>query len=129
VDNFTDGSVSRNSVARLNPDGTLDKSFDAGDGTLDSSGNAWAPAGMVVLPDGKILLGGRFFSFDGVPRPGLVRLYGDLPPQLVGITSGTSGVQVMVGSLASRIYVLERSDDLLYGGGFPSGPIPPPVSS
>jgi len=55
-------------VVRLGADGALDTSFDAGDG----------PDGRVhriaVQADGRILVGGTFFNFDGVPSRRLVRL-------------------------------------------------------
>jgi uncharacterized delta-60 repeat protein len=101
----------QNSVVRLNPDGTLDKSFDAGDGTLDNFGQVQPPAALAVLREGKIVVAGGFSTFDGVPRPGLVRLHSDPPLRLLGIAKTPSQTQVTVRSLPSRTYVLERSED------------------
>lgn len=55
-------------VARLNADGSLDKSFKTGEG---ASGFV---SGLAVQPDGKVLAAGAFDSFGGVPCGKLVRL-------------------------------------------------------
>lgn len=60
--------VSRNKVARLNPNGTLDMSFNPGTGFV---GNV---TGLALQPDGKIVLTGTFTSFNGVARNTVVRL-------------------------------------------------------
>ena len=46
------GTTTRNNIGRLNPDGTLDTSFDPG-----ANGNVNA---LAVQADGKILVGGQF---------------------------------------------------------------------
>jgi len=61
--------VGHNNLARLNPDGTLDTSFNP---TVNSQVNA-----VVVQPDGKILIGGLFTSVNGIARGGLARLNAD----------------------------------------------------
>ena len=63
--------VRRVTVARLNPDGTLDPSFDVGDG-FDGPIRT-----LALQPDGKILAGGVFAYVDGILRPGIVRLLTD----------------------------------------------------
>lgn len=55
-------------VARLNSDGTLDPSFTIGNGFND---NVYCSA---LQPDGKILIGGAFTSFQGAPAGRIVRL-------------------------------------------------------
>ncbi|HSI88216.1 MAG TPA: FG-GAP-like repeat-containing protein, partial [Pyrinomonadaceae bacterium] len=67
--------VSRNRLARLNPDGTLDHTFTVGLG-LDSA----IVYNALVRPDGKIFLVGKFNSYQGVARHGVVRIHvnGDL---------------------------------------------------
>ncbi len=62
-------NVAKNHVARLNPDGTLDGSFDPGTGP-----NFTSNFNGILQPDGKILLGGQFTSFNGVSRNRLARL-------------------------------------------------------
>ena len=61
-------------IARLNPDGSLDPSFDPGTGP---EGFAASIRTMSLQPDGKILIGGVFTSFDGVDRNYIARLNAD----------------------------------------------------
>ena len=61
-------------IARLNADGSLDKSFDSGSG---SSGSILSAA---LQPDGKILLGGSFTVFDGFNCGEIVRLNNPATP-------------------------------------------------
>ena len=67
----TINGVSRNRIARMNPDGSLDASFDPGTGA-----NA-AVHSLALQPNGKILVGGSFTSMDGVPRNRIARLNSD----------------------------------------------------
>lgn len=60
--------VPRTRVARINANGTLDTSFNPGIGA-----NNWVLC-MALQPDGKVLVGGLFTSFDGEPRPRIARL-------------------------------------------------------
>ena len=61
----TYGGVLRNSIARLNADGTLDTSFvPQGTGGIGLNG---AVNAIVVQPDGKIVVGGAFDRFDNAP--------------------------------------------------------------
>jgi uncharacterized delta-60 repeat protein len=57
-----------NRIARLNTDGSLDPTFVPGTGADDTVNH------ILVQPDGNILVGGSFTSFNGTPRNGLVRL-------------------------------------------------------
>lgn len=63
--------MSRNGVARLMADGTLDLGFDPGTGFNASGIGVGA---LALQSDGKVLVGGGFTSFDGGPCPTLVRL-------------------------------------------------------
>ncbi|HLM62489.1 MAG TPA: hypothetical protein VK308_16935, partial [Pyrinomonadaceae bacterium] len=66
------GGVRRVSIARVNADGSLDTTFNANNG-FDN-----VVEKIVVQPDGKILVGGQFNSFNNVStEPGLVRLNAD----------------------------------------------------
>ena len=58
-------------VARLNTDGSQDGSFYPG---LGADGTVWAVA---VQSDNKILIGGDFMNFNGVPRNHIARLNAD----------------------------------------------------
>ncbi len=64
--------TSRSRIARLNTDGSLDESFDPGTGF-----NGDGPYVMVVQPDGKVLVGGSFTSFNGTSRSNFARLNAD----------------------------------------------------
>lgn len=58
-------------IARLNTDGTLDVSFNAGAGPDQAIND------FLVQPDGKILCAGNFKKFNGVTTGGIVRLNAD----------------------------------------------------
>jgi hypothetical protein len=58
-------------IIRIDKHGAIDPSFDAGSGANNEVTT------IAVQPDGKILVGGAFTQFDGVPRNRLVRLNPD----------------------------------------------------
>lgn len=60
------GITSRN-LARLNADGTLDMTFNSGDG-------AYGIESIAIQADGKILIGGYFSTYNFTPRSCLARL-------------------------------------------------------
>ena len=99
-------SVSRSGIARLNADGTLDTTFspitgvDAYSGVLD----------IIIQSDGKILIGGKFSTYDGVSRNGIARLNAD----------GTLDTTFDPGSGASDVYSMQLQSDgkILIGGDF-----------
>ncbi len=67
----TYAGATRLKIARLNADGTVDAGFDppgAAGGVINA---------MALQPDGKILIGGSFTSYSGVPRSGIARLNAD----------------------------------------------------
>jgi uncharacterized delta-60 repeat protein len=63
--------ISRNSIARLNANGSLDTSFDPGSGTNTSVATSF------IQPDGKIIIGGSFTSYNGISRNRIARLNAD----------------------------------------------------
>ena len=67
------GGLTRQEVLRLNADGSADASFNAGTGAALANGDGY---GQDYLPqsDGKVLVTGRFDSFNGVAVGGIVRL-------------------------------------------------------
>jgi uncharacterized delta-60 repeat protein len=69
--NITVGEVTRFGIARLNDDGTLDAAFNP---LMNESETAES---FALQPDGKILVGGYFFSINGVNRFCLARLNAD----------------------------------------------------
>ena len=83
--------TTRNRVARLNADGTLDTTFDPG------TGSAASVRALAWQPDGKIIVGGDFTAFAGVAREYVARLNpdGSLDTGFVGPDFiGTSGWRV-----------------------------------
>lgn len=83
--------VARNNIARLNADGSLDTSFDPGTGA-DNTVNA-----LLLQPDGKVVIGGRFLNVRGTAREYLARLNtdGTLDTSFVGPDfAATSGWRV-----------------------------------
>lgn len=94
----------RSGVVRVLPDGRLDPSFQPGQG---ASGPVFA---VLPQPNGKLLVGGSFSFFDGIFRPGLVRLNGDgsfdsafnpllIPPQ---VAQSVVGSLITVNALAAQ---------------------------
>lgn len=71
------GGEPRQGVARLLPNGALDTDFHTVDGIRGAWGGDGAVSDIVVLPDGKILIGGWFAKVDGANRSGLARLLPD----------------------------------------------------
>jgi uncharacterized delta-60 repeat protein len=71
--NFTTYSgTTRNSIIRLNSDGTIDNTFNIGTGF-----GVGTVRTIVLQPDYKILVGGNFISYSGVTRNYIVRLNSD----------------------------------------------------
>jgi len=60
--------TTRNYVARLNVKGSVDSSFDSGTGPDDRVHS------LALQPDGKVLIGGSFSTYDGTTRNGIARV-------------------------------------------------------
>lgn len=95
------GEVSRQNIARLNVDGSLDADFDPGAGA-----NNW-PRALLVQPDGKILVGGRFTTFDDQPAGRIVRLRADgsLDPDFNPGLGADAPIRALALDLGGRIYL------------------------
>ncbi len=100
-------STSRNHIARLNADGTLDTSFDPGVGTNGPIYN------MIVQPDNKIIVSGSFTSYDGITRNRIARLHsnGSLD---TGFNPGTGANDEI------KALVVQPNGKVLIGGSFTS---------
>jgi uncharacterized delta-60 repeat protein len=61
----------RFNLARLNTDGSVDMSFDPGNGP---NGDVNA---IVIQPDGRIVIGGTFIGYNGFARGGVARVLGN----------------------------------------------------
>jgi uncharacterized delta-60 repeat protein len=104
-----DGTA-RNGIARINSDGSLDPAFDPGTGT---NANGYVNT-MALQPDGKILIGGYFTSYDGTARNGIVQVNSDgsLDPAFdpgTGLGTGFSYIKSMA---------LQPDGKILMGGNF-----------
>jgi uncharacterized delta-60 repeat protein len=104
---IVNGAV-RTNLARLNPDGTLDTNF---------LGNVSGPDGNVdtILVDslGGVLIGGRFTQVNGIPAPGIARLWGtaDIRPRITKLDRNGSAVHVSWDALPDRSYRLQYKND------------------
>jgi uncharacterized delta-60 repeat protein len=65
----TYNGTGRNRIARLNDDGSLDTDFNPGTG---AGNNIWTAA---LQPDGKLMIGGSFTSYNGTGRNRLARIF------------------------------------------------------
>jgi uncharacterized delta-60 repeat protein len=66
--------VVRGGIVRFNPNGSLDSLFAAGAGINASSSSVSA---LALQPDGKVILGGDFTTFNGINRNRIARLNAD----------------------------------------------------
>ncbi|ERM80129.1 hypothetical protein P872_14365, partial [Rhodonellum psychrophilum GCM71 = DSM 17998] len=101
-------STGRNGmIARLHPDGSLDSSFDPGEGA-NSSVNT-----LALQPNGKILIGGDFTSYNGIERNkiALIQPDGSLDSSFDPGTGATNWVIALA---------LQPDGKILIAGGFTS---------
>jgi uncharacterized delta-60 repeat protein/uncharacterized repeat protein (TIGR01451 family) len=100
--------TSRNGIARINSNGTLDTAFNPGLGTTNS---IWSVA---VQPDGRILIAGDFLMFNNEPRYRVARLNSDgsLDQTFFTSTNGPNGTVYSV--------VVAPTGEILIGGAFTS---------
>jgi uncharacterized delta-60 repeat protein len=79
-------------ICRINTNGTLDSAFQANVGS-GPAGSGLTLSKIVVQPDGKILVGGTFSTFNGTNRSGLARLNADgsIDTAFIGTNSGAGG--------------------------------------
>jgi uncharacterized delta-60 repeat protein len=102
--------VSRKSIARFNTDGSLDLSFDPGSGP---SGSIESVKAIAAQPDGKVLIGGAFTSYNGTARNRIARLN----------TDGSLDTDFNPGTgFNSRVFSisLQADEKIIVGGGFTS---------
>lgn len=71
---FASGSLTRQTLVRLQPDGSFDATFEAGTGATPVPATF---ANLVEQPDGKILVGGSFTSFAATGSSRITRLLAD----------------------------------------------------
>ncbi|HEX8566692.1 MAG TPA: FG-GAP-like repeat-containing protein [Pyrinomonadaceae bacterium] len=97
-------NVLRRGIARLTPEGLIDSSFNPGFGT---DGSVYA---LEIQPDGKIIIGGEFSSFNFIQRNKIARINsnGSLD---TSFNAGISGGNV-------RSLALQPDGKLIAGGDF-----------
>jgi uncharacterized delta-60 repeat protein len=99
--------ISMSGIARLNIDGTLDGSFNPGQGT-NSGGFINTTS---IQSDGKIIIGGTFISYNGIPMNRIARLNADGTLD----NSFSIGLGLNVGAYASSI---QNDGKIIIGGDF-----------
>ncbi len=101
----TYNGITANRIARLNTDGTLDTTFTVGTGA-DSSVNT-----ITLQPDGKILIGGAFTTYNGTTVNHVARLNADGTLDTTFVTgTGTNGSVFTI--------ALQPDGKILIGGWF-----------
>ncbi|MDD3262373.1 MAG: delta-60 repeat domain-containing protein [Candidatus Absconditabacteria bacterium] len=108
---------SANGLIRLNANGSIDSSFDIGIGFDDLKGSAYITT-IEIQDDDKILVGGRFTSYNGQPANGLIRLNANGSID----SSFDIGIGFDDGEGSAYITTIEIQDDdkILVGGRFTS---------
>jgi uncharacterized delta-60 repeat protein len=103
--------ATRNRIARLNTDGTLDTAFDP-----NASGTNSFPyvQSIAVQADGKILVGGFFNSIGGQPRNNIARL-----DPITGLADSFDP-NATGGNASVRSIVVQADGKILVGGTFSS---------
>jgi len=114
-------NIPKQNIARLNEDGSLDETF-----TTTIAGTTVDTVyiySMHEQPDGKLLIGGRFTSVNGVPRFGFARLNADgtLDTSLADLAIGPNPGPVPDGTETRVSAIVWQPDGkILFGGEFTS---------
>jgi uncharacterized delta-60 repeat protein len=101
--------TTKNYIARLNTDGTLDTTFNVG-GTIGTDARVWA---IGLQPDNKIIIGGSFTTARGVTQDRIARLNADGTLDTTFNTGGTVGTNFVVHTLG-----LQPDGKVVIGGIF-----------
>src|SRR6266436_2522438 len=99
-------TVFRNRIARFNFNGSLDTTFDPGTG---ADGEITA---AVLQPDGRIVVAGRFTSFNGFTHNGICRLNAN------GSVDQTFGLGNGINNPAALALALQSDGRIIVGGQF-----------
>lgn len=102
--------VPRNHIARLHPDGSIDTTFNPGNGA-----NSFIYS-MVLQPDGRILIGGLFNHYNGFFRRGIARIN---PNGSIDTTFDPGNViATATGSTRVNSVALQPNGQVIIGGWF-----------
>jgi uncharacterized delta-60 repeat protein len=86
--------ISRNGIARLNSDGSLDNTFNPGSGFYISGNTAVAQSLVIQPSDGKIIAAGDFTFYDGTRRNSIARINGGIGTGVADINNTNSIISV-----------------------------------
>ena len=104
---FVCNNISIGSSARLNADGSLDTAFNPG-----GAGANYFVYSSAVQPDGKIVLGGSFDTYNKVPSKGVVRLNAD------GSLDTPYNVPELLGNATVNSSAVQKDGKIIFGGRF-----------
>ena len=104
----TYNGITRNRMARINADGTLDTTFDPGTGPNNIVN------GFAIHPDGKIVIGGTFTSVAGVAKAKLARLNADGTLDATFDIAGT-GPGPGTGPAVTKVLAVENGKTIVTG--------------
>jgi uncharacterized delta-60 repeat protein len=107
---------SYNGIIRLNLDGSIDTSFNVGTG-FSSSVSSWTINQIVVQPDNKIIVVGRFTAYKGNTHNNIIRLNADGSVD-TGFNVGTGFNNLTVGNYEARSIKLYSDGKILVCGHF-----------
>jgi uncharacterized delta-60 repeat protein len=118
--------VTRNGIARLNIDGSLDETFNPGSGadnTIFALAETLLPTAQTGVTNLSYYIGGSFANFDSVPSGGIARVYGSVnSPGYQGAIDPFFNVGQGVTSTSGTIRALAVQPDnsVVIGGDFTS---------
>ncbi|MBK5285232.1 MAG: hypothetical protein JJE25_07490, partial [Bacteroidia bacterium] len=104
-------------IARLNTDGTLDTSFHIGTGvTRNASLGSYGEVDAIAIQsDGKIIIGGTFYNYNGTGRQSIARINTDGSSDLT--FTPTTGVNYVSDGRIQAMAV-QSDGKIIIGGGF-----------
>jgi uncharacterized delta-60 repeat protein len=105
------GATNHNCLVRLNPDGSVDPTFDSGQGIGAPVGTLGAVYSVSVALNGRVIIGGNFTNYNGFSRNFFARLR----------TDGTLDTAFDIGSGANdivRATTVQSDSAVIIGGDF-----------
>jgi uncharacterized delta-60 repeat protein len=107
--------TARNRIARVNSDGTLDTLFNAGSG-INNNGNIPAIFTTILQPDGRIVVGGAFTTFNGIPKNHIVRL--EVDGTLDSTFNQGAGPYHFMNNARIQTTAIQQDGKIVIGGSF-----------
>jgi uncharacterized delta-60 repeat protein len=104
---FSYNGVNRNSLVRINSDGSIDNTFNPGTGAAVTSS-------LIVLSDNKVIIGGDFTTYGGNVRNRIVRLNTD------GTLDNTFSVGTGFNGRVNHMTIHQSTGDIFVDGVFTS---------